>query len=397
MGGRHVFNPSNIGLVLVFLVLGTTLANPQDFWWGRLSVGLVLTYAVIVTGGLLVGSRLRMLGMAVAFWLTFAASIGIVALAGHSMTARWHVGPVTGVTFWWTLVTSPEILVFLFFMITDPRTTPAGRAARVGYGVAVGFLAALLAAPVQSEFATKVAVLGGLAVVCALRPIGERLRRVGPAGRRFHLRGAAEIDAADQPGARLVRSATAVSAAGLAAIVLVVAGIPARPAEPAASAPRAPVGVRPHVELGPRAVPHVTVDPAVQGITTPVGEATAQRMGRDVVEDLVIEARALKALDPRLAATAVAGTRLVTVEDQIAAARRRGRVAVPTYEVEALTVVVKRTTPQSSPQVGMLVRARVHETTYEGPSRSSVVEQRSSKSEQSVLVVEVGGHFLLAS
>ena len=40
------------------------------------------------------------------------------------MTARWHVGPITGAYFWWVLVTSPEILVFLFFMITDPKTIP---------------------------------------------------------------------------------------------------------------------------------------------------------------------------------------------------------------------------------------------------------------------------------
>ena len=43
------------------------------------------------------------------------------------MTARWHLGPITGGYFWWVLVTSPEILVFLFFMITDPKTIPKGR------------------------------------------------------------------------------------------------------------------------------------------------------------------------------------------------------------------------------------------------------------------------------
>ena len=41
------------------------------------------------------------------------------------MTARWHLGPISGFSFWWLLVTSPEILVFLFFMITDPKTDPA--------------------------------------------------------------------------------------------------------------------------------------------------------------------------------------------------------------------------------------------------------------------------------
>ena len=41
------------------------------------------------------------------------------------MTAAWHLGPITGWELWRVLVTSPEILVFLFFMITDPRTIPA--------------------------------------------------------------------------------------------------------------------------------------------------------------------------------------------------------------------------------------------------------------------------------
>src|SRR6476619_3524439 len=31
--GRHVFNPSNFGLVLCFLVLGKQYAEPLDFWW----------------------------------------------------------------------------------------------------------------------------------------------------------------------------------------------------------------------------------------------------------------------------------------------------------------------------------------------------------------------------
>ena len=42
------------------------------------------------------------------------------------MTARWHLGPITGFEFWRVLVFSPEVLIFLFFMITDPKTTPAG-------------------------------------------------------------------------------------------------------------------------------------------------------------------------------------------------------------------------------------------------------------------------------
>src|SRR3954452_23093348 len=46
--GRHVFNPSNLGLVLCFLVLGSDRAEPLDFWWGRLTPALVLALAIIV-------------------------------------------------------------------------------------------------------------------------------------------------------------------------------------------------------------------------------------------------------------------------------------------------------------------------------------------------------------
>ena len=35
--GRHIFNPSNFGLVLCFLLLGPARADPLDLWWGPMS------------------------------------------------------------------------------------------------------------------------------------------------------------------------------------------------------------------------------------------------------------------------------------------------------------------------------------------------------------------------
>ena len=34
--GSHVFNPSNIGLVIAFVVLGSSRVEPLDFWWAPL-------------------------------------------------------------------------------------------------------------------------------------------------------------------------------------------------------------------------------------------------------------------------------------------------------------------------------------------------------------------------
>ncbi len=168
--GEHVFNPSNIGLVVCFLALGRGRVEPLDFWWGPMSWWMGTALAIIVVGGLAILSRLSLLRVALSFWGAFAASIAVLAWRGHAMTARWHLGPITDFHFWWVLVTSPEVLVFLFFMITDPRTAPTGLRARVVYGLVLGVLAGVLIAPTTSEFAAKVALLASLAIVCAARP-----------------------------------------------------------------------------------------------------------------------------------------------------------------------------------------------------------------------------------
>jgi Na+-transporting NADH:ubiquinone oxidoreductase subunit NqrB len=171
--GNHIFNPSNFGLVLCFLLLGPERADPLAFWWGPMSAWLALALAIIIAGGFAILRRLHLLGIALTFWVTFATSIAVLAASGHDMTARWHLGPVSDWYFWRVLAFSPEILVFLFFMITDPKTIPAGRNGRRIYAVSIGLLAALLLAPQTTEFGAKVAVLSSLALVCLARPLLE--------------------------------------------------------------------------------------------------------------------------------------------------------------------------------------------------------------------------------
>ena len=40
--GSHVFNPSNVGLVVVFIVFGSTRVEPLDFWWAPLGAGMLV-------------------------------------------------------------------------------------------------------------------------------------------------------------------------------------------------------------------------------------------------------------------------------------------------------------------------------------------------------------------
>ena len=98
--GSHVFNPSNIGLVVAFIVLGSTRVEPLDFWWAPLNVWMLTAYAVIIGGGLLITRRLQLLALAAAFWLTLDLGIGMLAGSGHCMTANWAFAPVCGFDFW---------------------------------------------------------------------------------------------------------------------------------------------------------------------------------------------------------------------------------------------------------------------------------------------------------
>ena len=173
--GSHVFNPSNIGLVVAFIVLGSTRVEPLDFWWAPLNVWMLTAYAVIITGGLLITRRLHLLALAATFWLTLNVGLGILAGTGHCMTANWAFAPVCGADYWRVIAFSPEVLIFLFFMITDPKTVPAGRVGRVVFGLLVAVASTLLMATQTDEFGTKVGLLAGLVVLCAARPLLDRV------------------------------------------------------------------------------------------------------------------------------------------------------------------------------------------------------------------------------
>ena len=354
--GGHVFNPSNFGLVLCFLLLGPELADPLEFWWGPMSFWLALALAIIVGGGFAILRRLRLLHIAVTFWITFVASIAVLAVSGHDMTARWHLGPVSDWHFWRVLAFSPEILVFLFFMITDPKTIPAGKTGRRVYAVAIGLLAALLIAPQTTEFGSKVAVLGALALVCAARPV---LELMGAALRR---------------GRWSSRTVGAAALAGAVTFVslLVVAGIPARSNAEARILP-APAG----------GLPDVSVRTAA-GIA-PIDRSTAERIALDLVADLENESEALRRRDRARAAASADGARLAGLWRQIGAAAN-GTPDVPHYTVERVHVTLEPSDGQSPP----LVVARAEGT----------VERRGSVSrfaETFELVQKDGRHLITAT
>lgn len=344
--GYQFFNPSNIGLVACFLVLGSQRVDPQDLWWGPTNAGLVIAIVLIVAGGLLITKSLGLIGMAVAFWLTFASGAALNAASGHCMTARWSFEPVCDTHYFTTVALSPEVLSFLFFMITDPRTTPRGRVARTVFGVSVGAVAGLLVAFQRTEFATKVGILAALVVVCAARPIVERAcpPRGAPDDR---LR--AWIA---PPGTALVRRAgraTALVLLPMLAYLVWVVGLNERFGEDLVHAQSA-TGA-PRTSIGFKVLPPLEIDPDAERIAKGFGMDAARAAALDLVEDLEIEIRAVKERDRVLAMTSSAGARLDSVLALIDAANEGRDATLSTYRFTRLRATLARESPQAAPEV----------------------------------------------
>jgi Na+-transporting NADH:ubiquinone oxidoreductase subunit NqrB len=172
-GGRHLFNPANVGLVWCLLVIGPSQVFPQYLWWGPSILGQALAYAVIAVGAWWILRKVRMLEMAGAFLATFAVLIGLFALAGNSFFAIWQQGPISGFSYWVNIALAPELLIFVCFMMSDPQTAPKARSGRIVYGAATAGVAAALTSFQTTEFGIKLAILSSLTVVCALVPLIE--------------------------------------------------------------------------------------------------------------------------------------------------------------------------------------------------------------------------------
>jgi Na+-translocating ferredoxin:NAD+ oxidoreductase RnfD subunit len=405
VGGRPLFNPSNFGLLLGFLVLGSRRADPLDFWWVRPGVALTLALTVIVVGGLFLAWRVSMFGVVASFWLAYAAALSVLAARGHCITARWHVGPVCDQYFWTVLVTSPEVLVFMFFMITDPKTVPRGRKARIAYGAAIGLVFVMLAAPQRTEFATKVALLGSLALVCAARPLLERLSPIpGSDTDRLAIWFGFDRPASRSPSRRrrVQRVATAVVIATAYSAIVVGAGASARTSNVTSASGLAPTGctnrgaasvapARPTVRAQP--LPAVRVTNAIN-VATSISTQSAKKIVRDVIDDLAIGADAIEHHRPELAGDVARSPWRDSLISTICATA--GPLIVSTYHFDNATVTAtKRATGQRSPEIDVTLQGERRETTLTRSAHPRQMFAHTTPFRNTFVVSQRGGYWLI--
>jgi Na+-translocating ferredoxin:NAD+ oxidoreductase RnfD subunit len=363
----HVFNPSNIGLVIAFMVFGSTRLEPLDFWWAPLKIWMIAAYAVILVGGLLITARLGLLAVAATFWLSLAAGVGLLAASGHCMTARWAFAPVCGFDFWRVIVTSPEVLIFMFFMITDPKTLPAGRVGRAVFGLLVAVASTLLMAAQTTEFGTKVALLGGLVVVCAGRPILDRLVPE-PRSAADHLgRFATRVAIGREAGAGILRGVLRVGLIGAAVfgvgVGIVAAGTPAR----GVIVPEAAdvLGRVPH-EVDPATFPRISVEQGVLDWNHEIVGPVAQELVLTLVENLEFENQALLHADATILTAVDHGDRLDEMRRRLQDSVATGTTVIERYQIDNVNVtLLVPFGKQDGLSLGLESRGTVTKETYD--------------------------------
>jgi Na+-translocating ferredoxin:NAD+ oxidoreductase RnfD subunit len=148
--GKHIFNPAAFGIVCVLLTTQGAWVSPGQWGASIWIVGLIL-----LLGGAVLTHAPR-LDTAVAFLgAHFGLLIARAAWLGDPMTIPEHQ------------VMTGSLLVFSFFMVTDPRTTPDSRAGRILFAILVAALCHWLAFFRQ----VRPALYFGLMAISLLVPI----------------------------------------------------------------------------------------------------------------------------------------------------------------------------------------------------------------------------------
>ena len=292
---------------------------------------------------------LGLLRLALAFWVVFASLLGGLAAGGHCIDAAWSLTPVCGGRFWWTVVTSPELLIFVFFMITDPRTVPAGGRSRHAFGAAVGYCSVLLLAPQTTEFGAKVGLLGGLVVACGARSmmgglpsrVVSEARQAWP--RRTWRRGVALI---------------AVAAVALSSVTI--AGTSARDPSRLSEMADGPDARALVPAVDPSRVPTVIVDEDAATAFGPLIGPDPRAVGLDLLLALDGESLALGSGDASLLEAVDHGLRLTEMRERLE--RGPNPPLITDYDFETMRLIVVRRGGQSGLRLAVEGTGTIRET-----------------------------------
>src|SRR5690242_17935749 len=122
--GRHLWNPSNFGICVVLFLLPASVAM-LSIQWGNNLWSLVVIWIL----GSVILWRLRRLHISATYVVAFLLLAVLRAHIIHEPVLS-EISPITG----------PEYQLFIFFMITDPKTTVRSKTGQCMVAAAVAVL-----------------------------------------------------------------------------------------------------------------------------------------------------------------------------------------------------------------------------------------------------------------
>jgi len=119
--GRHIWNPSNFG-ICAMLILASQAVASLSIQWGNNFASLVVIWVL----GTVIVLRAKRFHITLTYVVSF---IALSFLRAHITGDPWQaeIAPITG----------PMYQLFIFFMITDPKTTVRSRMGQCGVAVAI--------------------------------------------------------------------------------------------------------------------------------------------------------------------------------------------------------------------------------------------------------------------
>jgi hypothetical protein len=124
--GHHLYNPTNITMVLFLLFSGGAVAVAPAYQWG----GFWQVPFVVFLLGTVVCWRAKKLALVNAFWVTYAFGALLRAQLTHMPAEITLYAQLSGGAFW----------LFSFFMITDPKTSPTTTKGGIQFGIAIALV-----------------------------------------------------------------------------------------------------------------------------------------------------------------------------------------------------------------------------------------------------------------
>ncbi len=129
INGKHIFNPSALGIVATILLTGKAWVNAGQ--WGS---GIVLLFTVFCLGFIVV-TKVQNITISLTFLGVF---VGLLFMR-QIIYLGWPID------YFVQSISTGSLLLFSFFMITDPKTTPNHTVSKIIWCIAIAFVAFYLA------------------------------------------------------------------------------------------------------------------------------------------------------------------------------------------------------------------------------------------------------------